>query len=151
MGRKAKITKEQLWDYLADNATKHDVTYQHIADDLQVCRGTVRKYVKQLIEHGWCIVPTKDGVRMVDADVLDNETAELLMNAFKWAWAVVKSMSIRTEPIKLRIPDIRKALPNDRTTRRMIREMNVRINRLIDAIDIEDDDAYPEPKSARAS
>ena len=138
-GRSQKVTADEIWEYLSDEDW-HKVG--ELAKNYKVCNATIRNKISILQEAGFCLLPGRDGWKLVDETSFDDETCKAYFRVQKWISGLLMKLAKTAEPMMKRqiVAAIRKALPSTKGDRKVLREFSVLMRRVIDAADIEDDD-----------
>jgi hypothetical protein len=131
------ISKEQVFDALADNQWHR---YSKLIRELEVCKETVRSRVGELLDDGWCVISGPRGIKLIDKDDMNEETAQEVLAMVPWIVGLVSAMAARAIPIKRIMPEVRKCLPKTPEERKYLRSMMVRITHLIDWQEYEEPD-----------
>ena len=110
-----------------------------MASHFGVTSETVGNKLRALREAGLVIFHGINGVRLVNDQNIDAEDTEDWVKMTRWIRGVFDGLVVIAEPLnqpKL-IQQLRKALPTDKKTRRLLRATSVNLTRLIDAAYIE--------------
>lgn len=82
MGRKQKVSAHEVEDILRTNGL---TTVREIASELKVTEPTIRNKLRELRRDGVQILPTHEGVILIEKiDRDDEETAKLMLKAGNW-------------------------------------------------------------------
>lgn len=123
------ISKENLFDELKDGKWH---TYAALINDFDVLRKTIKRCVTYMLKDGWCIINGPKGIKLINKDDMNEETAQEVLAMLPWIFGLVNAMSIRSIPIKKIMPAIRKCLPKTKEERQYLRSIMMRITNLID-------------------
>lgn len=91
-GRKPKFTVEEFFDaiveYLERNEEGNEFTVPDLAEELEICSATARKYIAQLQELGFYLVPCRSGYHLATGT---EEDIKALIDAIKRMAGIIKS------------------------------------------------------------
>ena len=91
MGRKQKVSANEVEDILRANGL---TTVSKIASELKVTEPTIRNKLRELRKDGLNIMPTHQGVILIEKiDKDDEETANLILKSGKWQISIFKGMA----------------------------------------------------------
>lgn len=136
MSRMQEITKEDVYDYMSDNNWH---TVGDIALAQGCCKATVREKLKLLAKDKQPMISGNDGIKLVDADTLDEDIAREVEKMTRWMIAIVTRQALTAKPIKKLMLEARKLLPKSKEDKQTIRRYLVQLTHLIDFNEIDED------------
>ena len=134
MGRNKKIYPQQVLENLEENGTRK---IGDLANDLDCCIGTVRHRVRELRNEGKVILPTPDGLMLVD--VVNEENGPQIRKSGNWIIGEIVGISNISKVAKKPIMQVRKVIELSKAERNELRRMLLYITKMIDFVDIDED------------
>lgn len=131
MGKK-KITAGEVLEVLKNNGTRKVV---ELSKDLKCSKGTINNRIRDLRNEGQAILPTMNGLMLVD--VVDENNKESIQYAGQWLIGEIIGMSRIGSVAKKPIIQVRKIVSLTKGERKELKKILMYITHLIDNVEID--------------
>ncbi len=131
MGKK-KVTPGEVLEVLQNNES---VKVGELSKQLDCCVATVRHRVKDLRNEGKAILPTPDGLMLID--VIDENNKENIQHAGTWIIGEIVGISRIGDVAKKPLIQVRKILSLTSGERKELKRTLLYITRLVDNVEID--------------
>jgi len=136
MGSHKKIHDQDILDLFLKNKI---FTIAQLANIAKCHPATVRSRIRSLRRNGEPIIPTKDGVVLVDEDGLSKEMAKAIIKTSRWLAKSIVGITIIANVTKKPLKEAIKLLPFTREERHALRGPLLLISNQINIADVEED------------
>lgn len=134
-GKPKKVMAHEILEHLLSE--ENGVTKEELAETFGVCKLTITSRLRELRERGVKLVYGGFGIRVI-GEVSDYETAELVNDNIKWFLNTAYAMASTSQNLRPLVHQMREYLPKTREERALVKQMFMRMSRLIDFLDYED-------------
>ena len=136
MGRNKKIQEQEILDLFVKNKI---ITISQLAHIAKCHPATIRSRIRNLRKNGETILPTKNGVVLVDESIITNKMAETIIMSGKWLMGAIMGITIIANITKKPLRQAIKLLPFTREERLALKGPLLLISNQMNVADIEED------------
>lgn len=131
MGKK-KVTAGEVLEVLQNNET---IKVKELSVHLKCGKGTIGNRVKDLRNEGKAILPTPDGLMLID--VVDENNKESVQHAGQWIIGEIVGISRIGDVAKKPLIQVRKILSLTEDERKELKKTLLYITRLVDNVNVD--------------
>lgn len=136
MGRKKKVTAQEVLDYLQEN---NPSTIKTISSIFGCTKGTTRKRLKEIrADNSAMLAHNRDGIHLIESITEENKDA--IWNTGDWLIGEVTGMARVGKNIKRPLIQVRRLKALTKEERKELKGMLYRVTRLIDFLEVDDED-----------
>lgn len=136
MGRHKRVHEQDVLDLFLRNKI---ITIAQLANIAKCHPATIRSRIRGLRRNGEPILPTKDGVVLVDEDGLSKEMAKTIIKTSRWLTNSIMGITIIAKVTKRPLREAIKLLPFTREERQALKGPLVLISNQMNVADVEED------------